>query len=89
MLPNYFNDSLDLFSADGTALGSLKPVGAAGETAWHPATQDGGPVEAVAGDPASQAAAIALYRKAGYVDIPRFGPYVDDPTSVCMEQQLV
>jgi len=36
-----------------------------------------------------QAAAIALYRKAGYVDIPRFGPYVDDPTSVCMEQQLV
>jgi putative acetyltransferase len=36
-----------------------------------------------------QAAAIALYRKAGYADIPRFGPYVDDPTSVCMEQQLV
>ncbi|WP_412148238.1 GNAT family N-acetyltransferase [Curtobacterium flaccumfaciens] len=36
-----------------------------------------------------QAAAIALYRKAGYTDIPRFGPYVDDPTSVCMEQQLV
>lgn len=36
-----------------------------------------------------QAAAIALYRKAGYADIPRFGPYVDDPTSVCMAQQLV
>ena len=31
-------------------------------------------------------AAIALYEKHGYVRIPNFGQYVDDPTSVCMEK---
>lgn len=35
-----------------------------------------------------QAAAIALYEKAGYVRIPAFGEYVDDPTSVCMQKAL-
>ena len=35
-----------------------------------------------------QVAAIALYERAGYVRIPPFGEYVDDPTSVCMEKQL-
>jgi putative acetyltransferase len=35
-----------------------------------------------------QAAAIALYERAGYRHIPRFGQYVDDPTSVCMEKRL-
>lgn len=35
-----------------------------------------------------QAAAIALYERAGYVRIPPFGEYVDDPTSVCMEKTL-
>ena len=35
-----------------------------------------------------QAAAIALYERAGYVRIPAFGEYVDDPTSVCMEKAL-
>jgi putative acetyltransferase len=36
-----------------------------------------------------QAAAIALYERAGYRRIPPFGEYVDDPTSVCMEKSLI
>lgn len=36
-----------------------------------------------------QVAAIALYERAGYVRIPAFGEYVDDPTSVCMSKSLV
>jgi putative acetyltransferase len=32
--------------------------------------------------------AIALYRSAGYRDIPQYGPYVGDPISVSMERQL-
>jgi putative acetyltransferase len=36
-----------------------------------------------------QTAAIALYERAGYVRIPAFGEYVDDPTSVCMSKSLV
>jgi putative acetyltransferase len=35
-----------------------------------------------------QVAAIALYEGAGYLRIPAFGEYVDDPTSVCMEKTL-
>jgi putative acetyltransferase len=35
-----------------------------------------------------QVAAIALYEKLGYAQIPRFGQYVDDPTSYCMEKHL-
>jgi ribosomal protein S18 acetylase RimI-like enzyme len=35
-----------------------------------------------------QTAAIALYERAGYRHVPRFGPYVEDPTSVCMERDL-
>ena len=35
-----------------------------------------------------QTAAIALYERAGYERIPRFGKYVEDPTSYCMEKQL-
>lgn len=37
----------------------------------------------------AQVAAIALYERAGYVRIPAFGEYVDDPTSVCMARSLV
>lgn len=35
-----------------------------------------------------QLAALRLYSRAGYLRIPAFGPYVDDPTSVCMEKAL-
>ena len=35
-----------------------------------------------------QAAAIALYKRAGFQQVPRFGQYVDDPTSYCMEKSL-
>ena len=33
-------------------------------------------------------AAIALYEKHGYVRIPNFGQYVDDPHSYCMQKVL-
>jgi putative acetyltransferase len=36
----------------------------------------------------AQPEAIALYEKVGYHHIPRFGQYVDDETSVCMEKPL-
>jgi putative acetyltransferase len=36
-----------------------------------------------------QEAALALYERAGYVRIPSFGEYVDDPTSICMARSLV
>jgi GNAT superfamily N-acetyltransferase len=32
--------------------------------------------------------ALALYRRAGFVEIPLFGEYVDSPLSVCMEKIL-
>lgn len=35
-----------------------------------------------------QGAAIAFYRRHGFVEIPRFGPYVNSETSVCMERRL-
>lgn len=35
-----------------------------------------------------QLAAMALYRKEGYRDIPPFGEYVNSPLSVCMEKEL-
>jgi putative acetyltransferase len=35
-----------------------------------------------------QHAAMAFYRKHGFTDIPRFGPYVDSATSVCMSCEL-
>ncbi|MBX3195261.1 MAG: GNAT family N-acetyltransferase [Microbacteriaceae bacterium] len=35
-----------------------------------------------------QRAAIAMYERAGYARVERFGPYVDDPTSVCMAKAL-
>lgn len=35
-----------------------------------------------------QIAALALYRKVGYYDIPQFGEYVGDPHSMCMEKKL-
>jgi putative acetyltransferase len=35
-----------------------------------------------------QAAAIAFYRRHGFAEVPRFGPYVDSATSVCMERPL-
>jgi putative acetyltransferase len=33
-----------------------------------------------------QRAAIAFYRRHGFVEIPRFGPYPDSRTSVCMQR---
>jgi GNAT superfamily N-acetyltransferase len=36
-----------------------------------------------------QAAAIGLYVSAGFGPIPRYGPFVDDPKSVCFEKRLV
>lgn len=35
-----------------------------------------------------QHAAMALYRAQGFVQIPPFGAYADDPTSVCFEKHL-
>jgi putative acetyltransferase len=35
-----------------------------------------------------QAAAIGLYERFGFQQIPRFGQYVDDPSSYCMEKRL-
>jgi GNAT superfamily N-acetyltransferase len=36
-----------------------------------------------------QPEAVGLYRSAGYVEIPRFPPYVDQETSICMARSLV
>jgi putative acetyltransferase len=36
----------------------------------------------------AQPEAISLYEKVGYHHIPRFGQYVDDESSVCMEKPL-
>jgi len=30
-----------------------------------------------------------LYRKSGYADIPKYGPYVDLPDSICMRKRLI
>ena len=35
-----------------------------------------------------QAAAIALYASAGFGPIPRYGPFANDPRSVCFEKRL-
>jgi putative acetyltransferase len=35
-----------------------------------------------------QHAAIAFYARHGFVDTPRFGPYVDSATSVCLQRTL-
>lgn len=35
-----------------------------------------------------QRAAIALYERLGFVRIPPFGPYTDDPLSLCYEKRL-
>jgi GNAT superfamily N-acetyltransferase len=35
-----------------------------------------------------QAEALSLYRRAGFVEIPLFGEYIDSPLSVCMEKYL-
>jgi putative acetyltransferase len=35
-----------------------------------------------------QGAAIAFYRRHGFVEVPRFGPYTASTTSVCMQRQL-
>ncbi len=36
-----------------------------------------------------QPEAIEMYRKLGYYDIPKFGEYINDPNSVCMEKRLI
>lgn len=35
-----------------------------------------------------QPEAVALYESSGYTAIPKFGPYVDDPNSVCYAKPL-
>jgi putative acetyltransferase len=35
-----------------------------------------------------QHAAMAFYGRHGFVEIPRFGPYVDSRTSVCMQRPV-
>lgn len=35
-----------------------------------------------------QHAAMAFYRRHGFSEVPRFGPYVDSATSVCMQRDL-
>ncbi len=35
-----------------------------------------------------QTAAIALYERAGFIRIPPFGPYTDDPLSLCYELRI-
>jgi putative acetyltransferase len=37
---------------------------------------------------APQIEAVGLYRAVGFVEIDRFGPYVLDPTSLCMAKVL-
>jgi GNAT superfamily N-acetyltransferase len=37
---------------------------------------------------ARQPEALALYRRAGFVPIPRFGPYADAPESLCFAKTL-
>ncbi len=37
---------------------------------------------------ARQPEAVALYRRAGFAEIPPFGPYVDSPLSLCMAKAL-
>ena len=39
-----------------------------------------------AGD--KQPEAIAMYRKLGYYGIPKYGEYINDPNSLCMEKRL-
>jgi putative acetyltransferase len=36
-----------------------------------------------------QPEALTVYRRAGFVDIPRFGEYVDSPISVCLGKVLI
>jgi putative acetyltransferase len=35
-----------------------------------------------------QYAALGFYRRHGFVEIPRFPPYVDSETSICMQREL-
>jgi putative acetyltransferase len=35
-----------------------------------------------------QHAALRFYRRHGFTDVPRFGPYVDSETSVCLAHEL-
>ena len=35
-----------------------------------------------------QHAALAFYRRHGFTDTPRFGPYVDSATSICLQRDL-
>jgi putative acetyltransferase len=37
---------------------------------------------------ARQPESLALFRRCGFVEIPKFGEYVDSPLSVCMEKTL-
>jgi putative acetyltransferase len=36
----------------------------------------------------SQPEALGLYASAGFERIPRYGPYVNDPNSVCFQKRL-
>jgi hypothetical protein len=32
---------------------------------------------------------MRVYRRHGFVEVPRFGPYVDSATSVCFERHVL
>jgi putative acetyltransferase len=52
----------------------------------YAARRDASVVRLETGD--KQKAAIAFYRRHGFVEVPRFEPYLDSATSVCMQREL-
>lgn len=53
----------------------------------HAAAHGVGVLRLETGD--AQRAAIAFYRRHGFVPVPRFGPYVHSATSVCLERAVL
>jgi len=58
-------------------------MGAMERAAWR-----AGAVRAVLETGTEQPEAMGLYRRIGYAEIPNFGPYQDDPRSVCFGKEL-
>jgi len=69
------------------ALLSGKPVGCGAVRRVDPRTAEG-VRRLVLETGVRQAEAMALYRRAGFRDIPAFGEYVASPLSVCMAKDL-
>ena len=53
----------------------------------HAAAEGVGVLRLETGD--KQHAAISFYRRHGFVEVPRFGPYIGSATSVCMQRSGV